>query len=135
MRFLQLGFTSPRKPKCRLCFFVYATRYSMCRAGNRIKVPKREGRMDSGTKGACFYTGHDLEKGWTSCVIFLNRKDMGAGNLSHEIFHAVIRFMDVVYPKRRIVDDQRRNEKAAWLMGEMTRQFWNWWYEEEEKDA
>ena len=135
MRSLTLTFKNSKKSSCRINFFVYATQYSMCRAGNRIKVPKRYGQMSSKTKGSCFYTEPDLEKGWASCEIFLNRNDMGAGYLSHEIFHAIIRFMNVIYPNKRIIDDQRRNEKAAWLMEEITRQFWNWWYEEDEKDA
>ena len=122
------------EPKLKFVFLVYATRRSMRLALKRICQQHAGLTWRKSEVGSCICVHSTNTYLWTS-YIYLNRRDLGSGYVAHEIFHAVICAMEILHPKRLIVADDRRHEKAARLIGHLTRMFWNWWYDDDKDNA
>jgi hypothetical protein len=70
----------------------------------------------------------DRKKSGLFGEIHLWRDQIGAGYVAHEIMHLVFDWM-VERDMREFHYGKSLNERSAWLMGDITTQFWNRFYE------
>jgi hypothetical protein len=136
---LYLGRRSRRTPyyKC----FVFANKHELwvfaAEQARLIGAIGKEGTPEfwRGTEGLCRWWGRqrDMDAGRMRGVILLHRARMGVGVVTHEATHAAI--FHVLGGNRPRPFSWKHDEPIPLHAGELARQFWNWAWNQHDKQS